>query len=141
MTPRPRAKTPVKKTLERKTPKPRARQRASTSKGASAEPNATTREIYAVVRAIPRGKIATYGQIGELIGIPAGHRVVARAMRTCPDGLPWQRVVGKKDARRAQVAVQDPEHAALQRKLLTREGVKFDPNGYIVLTDAGWLPS
>lgn len=100
----------------------------------------TAREIYAVVRSIPRGKVATYGQIGELIGIPAGHRIVARAMRTCPDGLPWQRVVGKKDPRRAQINVQDAEHAALQRALLQREGVRFDEGGYIPLAAAGWLP-
>jgi methylated-DNA-protein-cysteine methyltransferase-like protein len=99
----------------------------------------TARDIYAAVRSIPRGKVATYGQIGELIGLPAGHRVVARAMRTCPDGLPWQRVVGKKDARRAQINVLDPEHAAIQRRLLAREGVRFDDNGYIVLRSFGWL--
>lgn len=97
-------------------------------------------DVYDVVRAVPRGKVVTYGQIGELIGIPAGHRVVARAMRTCPDGLPWHRVVGKKDARRAQISVQDPEHAALQRKLLAREGVRFDAGGFIPLATAGWLP-
>ena len=50
-----------------------------------------------------------------LAGIPRGHRRVARAMRFCPSGLPWQRVVGKKDARRAQINIQDPEHAARQR--------------------------
>jgi methylated-DNA-protein-cysteine methyltransferase-like protein len=99
------------------------------------------REIYAVVRAIPRGRVATYGQIGELAGIPAGHRVVARAMRSCPPKLPWHRVVGKQDARRARIAVQDPDHVRTQRKLLEREGVRFDPNGFIRLTDAGWLPS
>jgi methylated-DNA-protein-cysteine methyltransferase-like protein len=98
------------------------------------------RAIYAVVRAIPRGKVATYGQIAELAGIPAGHRVVARAMRTCPAKLPWQRVVGKKDPRRAQINVHDPEHAALQRRLLETEGVVFDANGFIVLGQSGWLP-
>ena len=123
-----------------KTPtRTRAKRAATAAEPRSCE--ATAREIYAVVRAIPRGKVATYGQIGELIGIPTGHRVVARAMRVCPDGLPWQRVVGKKDARRAQISVQDPEHAALQRKLLAREGVQFDAGGYIPLKAAGWLPS
>jgi methylated-DNA-protein-cysteine methyltransferase-like protein len=96
--------------------------------------------IYAVVKAIPRGRVATYGQIAELADMPAGHRLVARAMRTCPDGLPWQRVVGRKDARRAQINVQDPEHAALQRKLLEAERVLFDDNGCIVLKTFGWLP-
>ena len=101
---------------------------------------ADPRTIYAVVRAIPRGKVATYGQIAELAGIPAGHRVVARAMRTCPGKLPWQRVIGKKDARRGQINVQEPEHAALQRRLLLAEGVAFDANGFIVLRKSGWLP-
>ena len=103
-------------------------------------PRADPKAIYAVVRAIPRGKVATYGQIAELAGIPAGHRVVARAMRECPQRLPWQRVVGKKDARRAQINVQDPEHAALQRALLAAEGVAFDDSGFIVLARSGWLP-
>jgi methylated-DNA-protein-cysteine methyltransferase-like protein len=98
------------------------------------------RAIYAVVRAIPRGRVATYGQIAELAGIPSGHRVVARCMRQCPAKLPWQRVVGKKDARRAQINLQDPEHASLQRRLLEREGVAFDANGFIALRSFGWLP-
>ena len=92
-----------------------------------------------MVRAIPRGRVATYGQIAELVGIPSGHRVVARAMRTCPSGLPWQRVVGKKDARRAQINLHDPEHATEQRALLEAEGVVFDLNGFIVLRLFGWL--
>lgn len=41
-------------------------------------------KIYAVVRAIPRGKVATYGQVAALAGIEAGHRIAARAMRICP---------------------------------------------------------
>jgi methylated-DNA-protein-cysteine methyltransferase related protein len=97
-------------------------------------------EVYAVVRAIPRGKVATYGQVAELAGLPSGHRAVARAMRTCPARLPWQRVVGRKDARRAQISIQEREHAALQRRLLEREGVSFDDAGFIVLARSGWLP-
>ena len=104
------------------------------------EPGLTER-IYAVVRAIPRGKVATYGQLAELAGIPRGHRLAARAMRVCPAGLPWHRVVGKKDARRAQINVQDPEHAALQRKRLAAEGVRFDDAGFIALRAHGWLPA
>ncbi len=102
--------------------------------------NPSAHEIYAVVGAIPRGKVATYGQVAELAGMPSGHRAVARAMRTCPARLPWQRVVGRKDARRAQISIQDGEHAALQRRLLEREGVSFDDAGFIVLARSGWLP-
>jgi len=104
-------------------------------------PEAITAAIYAVVRAIPRGRVATYGQVAELAGLPSGHRRVARAMKYCPQSLPWQRVVGRKDARRAQIAIQDSEHATLQRRLLEVEKVGFDDAGYIVLRRFGWLPS
>jgi methylated-DNA-protein-cysteine methyltransferase-like protein len=102
--------------------------------------DASSRAIYAVVRAIPRGKVATYGQVAELAGIPSGHRVAARAMRSCPDELPWQRVVGKKDARRAQINIEEPDHAGLQRALIEAEGVEFDANGFIPLARSGWQP-
>ncbi len=98
-------------------------------------------KIYAVVRSIPRGTVATYGQVAELAGIPSGHRIAARALRSCPDRLPWQRVVGKKDARRAQVNINDPDHAALQRALIESEGVVFDVNGFISLREFGWQPA
>jgi len=93
-----------------------------------------------VVAAIPRGKVATYGEVAELAGKPMGHRWVARAMRSCPGDLPWQRVVGRHDARRAHISIGEPEHAALQRKLLEKEGVTFDEAGLIVLRKSGWLP-
>ena len=106
-------------------------------------PEAVTAAIYKVVKAIPRGRVATYGQVAELAGLPSGHRRVARAMKHCPERLrlPWQRVVGRKDARRAQIAIQDSEHAALQRSLLEAEKVSFDDAGYIVLRRFGWLPT
>ena len=104
-------------------------------------PEAVTAAIYAVVRAIPRGRVATYGQVAELAGLRSGHRRVARAMKYCPPNLPWQRVVGRKDARRAQVAIVDSEHASLQRALLEAEKVSFDDAGYIVLRRFGWLPT
>lgn len=102
----------------------------------------TAREsaIYDIVRSIPRGRVATYGQIAELAGIPSGHRVVARAMRTCPPRLPWQRVVGKKDARRAQVVIEEDDHGNQQRALLEAEKVVFDASGFISLRDFGWQP-
>ena len=99
------------------------------------------RRIYGVVSRIPRGRVATYGQVAELAGIPSGHRVVARAMRTCPSRLPWHRVVGRKDARRARISIGDAQHAKEQKQRLIAEGVVFDANGCIVLRKSGWLPS
>ena len=109
------------------------------ARSADASADAKSEKIYAVVRAIPRGKVATYGEIAELAGIPSGHRVVARAMRTCPAKLPWQRVVGKKDVRRGQISIEDSDHAAMQRALLEAEAVVFDANGFILLRRSGWL--
>ena len=105
-------------------------------------PRATSAEerIWEVVRVIPRGKVATYGQIARLAGLLYGHRVAARALKLCPNGLPWQRVLGKKDARRAHISVTEPAHAALQRRRLEREGVRFDANGCVSLRDHGWQP-
>lgn len=122
---------------KRSEPKRAARRGADTR--AEASPGAA--QIYRAVRAIPRGKVATYGQLAELVGIRNGHRMVAQALRSCPSDLPWQRVVAKKDARRAQVALLEPEHAARQRKLLAAEGVRFDDAGFIALSAHGWLPT
>jgi methylated-DNA-protein-cysteine methyltransferase-like protein len=107
---------------------------------ATAAPTQAER-IYAVVAAIPRGKVVTYGQLALLAGIHAGHRIAARSMQQCPNGLAWYRVLAKKDARRAKIAISDPDGAALQRKRLAGEGVRFDDSGYIVLRQFGWLPS
>jgi len=104
-------------------------------------PMAPAERIYAALRAIPRGKVATYGQLALLADIHAGHRVAARAMQVCPSGLPWHRVLGKKDARRAKIAIADAEHQALQRSLLEAEGVCFDASGCVPLRQFGWLPS
>lgn len=83
--------------------------------------------------------MATYGEIAKLAGVPSGHRIVARAMRVCPEALPWYRVVGKRDARRGRIAIADEEHADFQRARLEAEGVEFDANGFIPLRRFGLL--
>jgi methylated-DNA-protein-cysteine methyltransferase related protein len=97
------------------------------------------RAIYSAVRGIPRGRVATYGEVAKFAGIPAGHRIVAQAMRVCPESLPWYRVIGKKDARRGQIAIGNPEHAEFQRARLEAEGVEFDESGFIPLRRFGVL--
>ena len=78
------------------------------------------RSIYAVVRRIPTGRVATYGQIAELAGIPGGARVAGAAMKVSKSGgrLPWQRVIGKASRTRGRIAIHDPVGAAVQRQLL-----------------------
>ncbi len=95
--------------------------------------------IWAVARRIPRGKVATYGQVAELAGIPGGARVAGAAMRAS-DGLPWHRVLGKRGRNRAGVAILDPVGAAVQRGLLEAEGVVVTDRGLVDLDRYGWAP-
>src|SRR3954468_23888206 len=91
--------------------------------------------IYAVVRRIPTGHLATYGQVAELAGLPGGARVAGAALKTCKPGdkLPWQRVVGKAGKTRGRIAIHDPVGAAVQRQLLDKEGVAIGDSGLIPL--------
>jgi methylated-DNA-protein-cysteine methyltransferase-like protein len=100
-------------------------------------------EIYRVVRRIPRGKVATYGQVAELAGLPGGARTVGRAMKLSAraSALPWQRVVGKRSHGTAKIAILDAIGGAIQRQLLEKEGVHFSDAGTISLAAHGWLPA
>ncbi len=101
------------------------------------------RAIYAVVRRIPRGRVATYGQVAELAGIPGGARVAGAAMKTSTpaDQLPWQRVIGKAGTLRGRIAIHDPVGAAIQRELLAQEGIAVGDTGLVALDVYGWLPT
>jgi methylated-DNA-protein-cysteine methyltransferase-like protein len=96
------------------------------------------RSIYAVIRRIPRGRVATYGQVAEIAGLPRGARVAAAALKVSGGQVPWQRVVGKADRTHAKIAILDPVGAAVQRALLESEGVDVGDAGRIDLTIYGW---
>jgi methylated-DNA-protein-cysteine methyltransferase-like protein len=98
--------------------------------------------IRAVIRSIPRGRVATYGQIAELAGIPRGARIAAAALKVArPNyGMPWQRVIGKHNPTTGRIAIRDPIGAALQRQLLEREGVDVSERGLVSLATYGWNP-
>jgi methylated-DNA-protein-cysteine methyltransferase related protein len=101
------------------------------------------RRIYQVVRKIPKGAVATYGQVAELAGIPGGARVAGAAMKTSQpaDQLPWQRVIGKASKLRGRIAIHDPVGAAIQRNLLEQEGIVVGDTGLVALDEYGWLAS
>ena len=95
--------------------------------------------IHAVVARIPRGKVATYGQVARLAGRVTA-RLVGFAMAATPDGvdLPWQRVINS----RGEVSPRKHGDGHLsQRRLLEREGVRFDERGRIDLARHAWRPS
>ena len=89
-------------------------------------------EVYDVVRRIPLGKVVSYGQIARCLGNPRAARQVGWAMRSCPEGLPWQRVV------MADGSIAGGGYAELRRALLEAEGVLFLPDGRIDLTACRW---
>jgi methylated-DNA-protein-cysteine methyltransferase-like protein len=76
--------------------------------------------ICRIIRSIPRGKVATYGQVAEAAGYPRYHRQVAQVLRKYGRGLPWQRVLGSGGQ------LKTSREAALdQRMRLEMEGVRF----------------
>lgn len=92
---------------------------------------------------IPRGKVITYGEVAALAGRPGAAREVGyalAALRGSSTRLPWQRVLGKRPGDFAGVSLLDPMGAAVQRDLLEREGVLFDPRERIPLDRFGWRP-
>jgi methylated-DNA-protein-cysteine methyltransferase-like protein len=96
------------------------------------------KQVYRLVRKIPRGKVLTYGQIATLVGAPYMARQVGWAMHGCPPGLPWHRVIGArgKILINSLSAGQGP---LLQRKLLELEGVRFIGK-HVDLVKHQWVP-
>ena len=97
--------------------------------------------IYRVVRMIPKGRVATYGQVATLAGYEGHARQVGYAMAALPDGsrVPWHRVVN------AQGAISRPgggEGAKIPQRLrLQQEGVFLLGNGRLALKSYQWTPS
>jgi len=89
--------------------------------------------VYEIVERIPRGRVATYGQIARALGQPRGARMVGWAMRTCPEELPWHRVLNGE----GKSSLPSPGRE-LQRALLADEGVRFDQSGRVDLAQYSW---
>jgi methylated-DNA-protein-cysteine methyltransferase-like protein len=90
-------------------------------------------KVRALVNTIPRGRVATYGQLSELIDrrlTPVG---VGWALSGCGDQIPWHRVINSKGT----VSTKGPS-AQLQRELLEAEGVPFRPDGSVDLAICQW---
>jgi methylated-DNA-protein-cysteine methyltransferase-like protein len=98
-------------------------------------------EYYRVVRRIPRGRVATYGDVALVAGKPRGARQVGyalAALRGARHDVPWQRVLGARPRGKAAISILDPVGAAVQRKLLEEEGVRFDASDRVDLDRFGW---
>ncbi|MBD2306937.1 MGMT family protein [Chroococcidiopsis sp. FACHB-1243] len=101
----------------------------------------TYNTIYNIVRQIPRGKVATYGQIADLANRYGKARLVGYALYRVDKNsdIPWQRVINAK----GEISYSPLRHGAdyLQKSLLEQEGVKFNSAGKINLKEYLWHPS
>jgi methylated-DNA-protein-cysteine methyltransferase-like protein len=99
----------------------------------------TYRRIYRVVARIPRGRVATYGQVASVARLPRQARLVGYALNVLPAGssIPWFRVVNAKGT--ISLRSTGLGHDELQARLLAREGVRF-VDGAIPLDRFQWRP-
>ncbi len=88
-----------------------------------------------MVKAIPHGRVATYGDVARMAGSPRASRQVGWALATLPDGsdVPWWRVINRE----GRISWR-PGGAELQKELLQEEGVRFAPEGAIDLGTYRW---
>ncbi|MFC1570016.1 MGMT family protein [bacterium] len=99
--------------------------------------SSTYKEIYKTVQRIPRGRVATYGQIARLSGMAGQARLVGYALHSLPEDMdvPWHRVINAK----GEISqLPDPDSGLTQRFLLEAEGVEFNDGGRIDLNRFGW---
>lgn len=99
--------------------------------------NEARERIHDAVRRIPKGRVATYGQVARVAGLPGRARLVGRAMSELPAGttVPWHRVVNTAGAISARSEADSPRS---QRARLLKEGVSFSPSGRIPLARFQW---
>ena len=110
---------------------------AASHRGARRPAGDFTSRVFALVRRIPRGRAASYGGVAAMLGTPRAARGVGTALSGLPSDtdVPWWRVVN----RNGEISIKgDPGLAALQRKLLEREGVRFDRRDRIDWESYGW---
>jgi len=95
-------------------------------------------QIYEVVKKIPKGKVATYGQIAMLIGHPRAARVVGYALHQnpFPGEIPCHRVVNREGRVAPGFAFGGPN---VQRELLEQEGVGFNDDGLVDMKRFVWV--
>ena len=107
-------------------------------------PHEFNAQVWGIVRQIPPGSVATYGQVAALVPIPPGMapqdyrafgaRWVGGAMAACPEGVPWQRVVNAQ----GKISLPPGRGYEHQRELLEAEGVTFNDRARIDLKRYGW---
>jgi methylated-DNA-protein-cysteine methyltransferase-like protein len=109
-------------------------------KASVVDPSSIRQRIYSAVRRVPRGKVATYGQIAEIAGLEGHARQVGYAMAALAtsSALPWHRIINAEG--RVSMRSTGAGSTIVQRQLLEREGVVFDGGGRVSLARFRWKP-
>jgi methylated-DNA-protein-cysteine methyltransferase related protein len=95
--------------------------------------------IYAIIRRIPKGKVATYGQIAMMAGMAGHARQVGYALHVLPEksDVPWHRVINA----RGLISLRSSDMwGSIQKEILLEEGVSFDADDRVSLVECGWRP-
>ncbi len=94
--------------------------------------------VVNIIKSIPEGRVATYGQIAQYAGSPRAARQVAYILHASSgkENLPWHRVVNSKGG----ISLKPRRGFELQKQLLEREGIIFDEEDHIDLKKYAWLP-
>lgn len=97
-----------------------------------------TAEVIRLIKSIPKGKVATYGQIASMSGLFLDVRRVSWILHSCShkEGLPWHRVVNQKGA----ISLKPGAGYEKQKNLLIEEGISFEKNDRIDLNRFLWNP-
>lgn len=96
------------------------------------------REVWEIVRRVPRGRVVTYGQLSTLLGSRLSAAAVGWAMAGAPADVPWHRVVNARGGCSTERRPDLPP--GLQRALLEAEGVRFGPDDRLDLASVRWVP-
>ena len=96
----------------------------------------STLRILEVIKAIPKGKVSSYGAVAFAAGLPNGARQTVRVLHSLSKkyDLPWQRVIRADGA----IALKEGEGRELQIGLLREEGVEVSPNGKVDMKRYGF---
>ena len=107
-------------------------------------PQVFNAQVWEIVSKIPRGRVASYGQIAKMLPPPAGVDSetylefgalwVSGAVANSPDDIPWQRVVNSK----GEISERNGLEAKRHQLLLEDEGVQFSVRGRIDMKKFGW---
>lgn len=100
-------------------------------------PKSFYERVIDIIKNIPEGRVATYGQVARYAGNPRASRQVAYILHSSTEreSLPWHRVINSKGS----ISLRQKHGYELQKQMLEKEGITFDDRNRVDLECFGWL--